>query len=319
MTSPDDPLGAGLTAIRFVGTWAMPVFGVAFEALGVTATLFVAVAAVTRFTGNWSELDRDATRVLPVVILVPAILLTLLSAFVLPASVADPTQAPRLVAFWILAWAVTTSGISVFRNETRQERIARNARALATAKQLPPTLRSAPPSRGAYVVALLASWALIPMLWIAWSAIATHLWSGGTQLFWSTATIGAAPLLTRIGWVALQDRTSSRGVKSYGYLLAGMGVIMIVGACVIVFSASPLMLGLPLAVLALATSTYLIPGATSRVWPFAPVVRHDTARGFANLTQRVEDDQRAAELASRGRGSWAARLVARLSRAAPPR
>lgn len=318
MTSPDDPLGAGLIAIPLVGAWAMPVFDVAFESLGVTATLFVAVAAVTRFTGNWSELDRDATRVIPVVILVPAILLTALSAFTLPASLADPSRAPRLVAFWILAWAVTTSGIDVSRIETKEERIERDASALAAAQRLPRALRCAPPARGAYVVALVASWVIIPTLWVVWSAIATHVWSGGAQLFWSTAIIGVGPLLARLGWVALQDRTGSRGVNAYGYLLAGMGVIMIAGASVIAFPFAPLMLGLPLAILALATSIHLIPAATSRVWPFTILVRHHTARGFANLLQKVEENQRT-ELASRGRESWMTRALGRLSRAVPPR
>ncbi len=116
--TPADSFGSFLEDLRQVGDWAAPALGLGFETLGVTATLVVAIGAVTGFSGDWSGLRPGAKRILRPVTTAPIVLLALMGGFVIPVAVARPGDASALLAFWVLSGAVVTAGLSVLEVES---------------------------------------------------------------------------------------------------------------------------------------------------------------------------------------------------------
>lgn len=315
--TPDDPVGSFVDGLRGVGRWATPALDVGFETLGVTATLVVAIGAVTRFSGDWSELTHGAKRILRPVTTVPIALLALMGGFVIPVAVARPGDTSALLVFWGLSGAVVTAGLGVFEVESRQDHLVRREREYDKALLLPRRLRSAAPSRARYVLALLSSWLLLPGAWIAWCGLLNVSWQGGKAFFWSISALCLSLALTRIGWISLQDRTAPRSTKAFGYSVAGAGVLLsaIVG---LVFTVEgPLLIGIPFVVLATASAVMVSPRAAARIWPYSVVMRWHTSRSFATLEQEVTPAPQTAAPARRS-APWA-RWLARISRAAPPR
>ncbi len=182
---------------------------------------------------------------------------------------------------------------------------------------LPPVLRSAAPARERYLLALISSWLILPGVWIAWSGLLTGLLRGNGAYFWSISSLCMSLALTRIGWMSLQDRISPRSTKAFGYGVALVGVLLSATAGLVFTLEGPLLIGIPFAILAMASAVMLSPRTAARVWPYSIVMRWHTSRSFAALEREVKPAPRAD--ASAHRSSRWGRWITRVSRAAPPR
>lgn len=284
------------TPIRAIGMWAEPAFSSGFDALAIFATVVVAVAAITGFSGDWSSLTPRAHSLFSALTAM-AVAILLGMATVTPSVVAaSPDSSSRTILLWLAAWAVmlVTLAVSEVRSFRSQVVLAR-LRALRAEQRvqhigydLPP--RDAPtPARPLGSLVMLLG---IPtILWLAFSA-----WVGASMnvpvsvavLF---TTLGFGGLIGLIVWTAGSDATAPPPASTFvrGGVIAGMVITVAFAISVFAFSTP---IGAGLIVMTCASALLLLPLSVSRRIPVLRTVQEWQTFRSLRLVRTRSDDMR---------------------------
>ncbi|ALJ18803.1 hypothetical protein [Microbacterium sp. No. 7] len=191
-----------------IGAWAAPAFAKGFDALGVLATLLVAVAAMRGFPGARLPLSDRSDVLIDTLATVSYVTLLLIGALVVPVLASSPGTASETLLLWVCAWGVMIIALGVGGSMSPREAYLRERARHARLLHGVPTTSAAPPTRRALVLAVATAVSLPLLTWSA-CCVAVAVVDGR---FWPHVpfllVLAFGSYLALIGWFVLADRTS---------------------------------------------------------------------------------------------------------------
>ncbi len=216
---------------RTLGAWAQPAFSSGFDALAIFATLIVAVAAMTGFSGDWSGLASRARGMFLTLTTLAVVILLGLATLTPSVIVASPGTASQSLLLWLVGWGVTLVTLAIaevlpLRSQVIVARVRalRADRAAEHAGYVLPDRDAPPPPRPN--AALLAVFGAPTTLWIVFSTMVAMSAPDPGRFAVVFALLGYGGLISLFGWMAGCDASASRLSRVASRALVVGGVIV---------------------------------------------------------------------------------------------
>ncbi|KHK97619.1 hypothetical protein LK09_10420 [Microbacterium mangrovi] len=283
--------------LRAVGIWASPIYDDAFAVIGFIATVIVAVAAATGFSGDWSSLSRSARVPLQATLALCALVLLLLAEVGVPITIVDSTRLPTIILVFACGWIGSLVMLSVLAIATPEQRLLMARRDFAARRVRVHAWGYAVPTVRARVIRARAIvWGAPAVLWFAAGFIPVFAIYGDTPYLMVPFTISLVLVLPIallvFGWAASADHSAGAAARFWtraGFLVPALLLIVPIGWVLV---RSPLgWMGWSAAAVSTCTVLALYPRAAARRIPW---VRFAEAASTASGVRRAEAAYRAA-------------------------